>query len=39
MANNENKNILAFWNEELNTSYLYKQIAKKYGDSPLAACL
>jgi VIT1/CCC1 family predicted Fe2+/Mn2+ transporter len=36
MDNAEIKKYLAFWDEELNTSYLYKQVAKKYGDSPLA---
>jgi vacuolar iron transporter family protein len=36
MVNEEIKKYLAFWDEELNTSYLYKQVAKKYGDSPLA---
>jgi vacuolar iron transporter family protein len=30
------KKYLAFWKDEQNSSYLYKQIAKKYGDSPLA---
>ncbi|MEI8132279.1 MAG: VIT1/CCC1 transporter family protein [Leptolinea sp.] len=36
MTKDEIKKYLAFWDEELNTSYLYKQIAIKYGDSPLA---
>ncbi len=37
MTKDEMKKYLAFWNEELNTSYLYKQIARKYGESPLAS--
>ncbi|HEX7556896.1 MAG TPA: VIT1/CCC1 transporter family protein [Leptolinea sp.] len=36
MAKNDLQKYMAFWKEELNTSYLYKQIALKYGGSPLA---
>jgi vacuolar iron transporter family protein len=36
MTGNDVEKYLGFWAEERNSSYLYKQIAKKYGDSPLA---
>lgn len=36
MTTEEIKKYHDFWDEELNTSYLYKQIATKYGESPLA---
>jgi vacuolar iron transporter family protein len=36
MGTTDVKKYLVFWEEELNSSFLYKQIAKKYGDSPLA---
>lgn len=36
MTTEEIKKYQDFWDEELNTSYLYKQIATKYGESPLA---
>jgi VIT1/CCC1 family predicted Fe2+/Mn2+ transporter len=36
MSIETNKNYLKFWEEEQNSAYLYRQIARKYGDSPLA---
>lgn len=36
MAEDMIKNFLNFWKEELNTAYLYREIAAKYGESPLA---
>jgi VIT1/CCC1 family predicted Fe2+/Mn2+ transporter len=36
MGKEEIQKYLNFWHEEQNASYLYKQIAMKYGDSPLA---
>jgi vacuolar iron transporter family protein len=37
MSKEEIEKYVAFWVEEQNTSYLYKQISSKYGTSPLAA--
>ncbi len=39
MTKDEMKKYLAFWNEELNTSYLYKQIARNIWRIHRCICL